>query len=114
MNRVINDLCVLDVTESGFVVMELAEGGTREEVNQRTSAAPQVRPPPIAAKSTNCPGFRRPSAAASESASGTEAAEVAGPVGEVEAREAPAVGGQAIPKAHGRERPGRGGRTPGG
>ena len=38
VNRVITDLCVLDVTESGFVVIELAEGTTREQVTQRTGA----------------------------------------------------------------------------
>jgi 3-oxoacid CoA-transferase subunit B len=38
VNRVITDLCVLDVTDSGFVVVELAEGIAREEVERRTGA----------------------------------------------------------------------------
>ncbi len=39
VDRVITDLCVLDVTHSGFEVIELAEGVTRDEVKQRTEAA---------------------------------------------------------------------------
>jgi hypothetical protein len=42
----------------------------------RTSAEPQVRPPPSASISTRWPPRMRPSATASASASGTEAAEV--------------------------------------
>lgn len=38
VHRVITDLCVLDVTESGFAVVELAEGVTRELLEQRTGA----------------------------------------------------------------------------
>ena len=38
VHRVITDLCVLDVTDSGFEVVELADGVTREEVEQRTEA----------------------------------------------------------------------------
>ena len=38
VNRVITDLCVLDVTETGFAVVELAEGVTRQEVEARTGA----------------------------------------------------------------------------
>lgn len=38
VHRVITDLCVLDVTESGFVAVELAEGVTREQVEERTAA----------------------------------------------------------------------------
>ncbi len=38
VNRVITDLCVLDVTASGFEVVELAEGVTRREVEERTGA----------------------------------------------------------------------------
>ena len=34
VHRVITDLCVLDVTPSGFEVTELAEGTTREEVER--------------------------------------------------------------------------------
>ena len=41
VDRVITDLCVLDVTPSGFEVLELAEGVTAGEVEQRTGA--QVR-----------------------------------------------------------------------
>jgi 3-oxoacid CoA-transferase subunit B len=38
VDRVITDLCVLDVTPTGFQVVELAEGVTREQVEQRTEA----------------------------------------------------------------------------
>ena len=38
VKRVITDLCVLDVTPSGFEVIELASGVTREQVEQRTEA----------------------------------------------------------------------------
>jgi 3-oxoacid CoA-transferase subunit B len=39
VDRVITDLCVIDVRESGFEVVELAHGVTRDEVQQRTEAA---------------------------------------------------------------------------
>jgi 3-oxoacid CoA-transferase subunit B len=39
VNRVITDLCVLDVTPEGFQLVELAEGVTREEVERRTGAS---------------------------------------------------------------------------
>jgi len=39
VNRVITELCVLDVTADGFVLVELADGATREEVERRTEAA---------------------------------------------------------------------------
>jgi 3-oxoacid CoA-transferase B subunit len=39
VHRVITDLCVLDVTDSGFEVVELADGITREEVERRTEAS---------------------------------------------------------------------------
>jgi 3-oxoacid CoA-transferase subunit B len=38
VHRVITDLCVLDVTSSGFVVIELAGEVTRQQVEQRTEA----------------------------------------------------------------------------
>jgi 3-oxoacid CoA-transferase subunit B len=38
VHRVITDLCVLDITPSGFELIELAEGVTRETVEQRTAA----------------------------------------------------------------------------
>jgi 3-oxoacid CoA-transferase subunit B len=38
VHRVITDLCVMDVTESGFEAIELADGATREEVERRTQA----------------------------------------------------------------------------
>ncbi len=38
VHRVITDLCVLDVTPTGFAVIELAEGVAHEEVEQRTEA----------------------------------------------------------------------------
>lgn len=39
VHRVITDLCVLDVTDSGFEVVELADGVAREQVMLRTEAA---------------------------------------------------------------------------
>jgi len=39
VERVITDLCVLDVTPEGFALIELAEGVTHEEVQRRTDAA---------------------------------------------------------------------------
>jgi 3-oxoacid CoA-transferase subunit B len=39
VQRVITDLCVMDVTPAGFQVVELGEGVTREIVEQRTEAA---------------------------------------------------------------------------
>jgi 3-oxoacid CoA-transferase subunit B len=38
VNRIITDLCVLDVTPSGFEVIELAEGVTADLIEQRTGA----------------------------------------------------------------------------
>jgi 3-oxoacid CoA-transferase subunit B len=38
VHRVITDLCVLDVTHSGFESFELAPGVTRQEVERRTEA----------------------------------------------------------------------------
>ncbi len=38
VERVITDLCVLDVMDSGFEVIERAAGVTREEVERRTAA----------------------------------------------------------------------------
>ncbi|HZB87639.1 MAG TPA: CoA transferase subunit B [Terracidiphilus sp.] len=43
VQRVITDLCVLDVTASGFEVIELADGVTREQVEQRTEAPVSFR-----------------------------------------------------------------------
>lgn len=39
VNRVITDLCVLDVTDSGFEVIELAPAVTRDEVERRSEAS---------------------------------------------------------------------------
>jgi len=39
VHRVITDLCVLDITPSGFEVIELAEGATRQHVELRTEAS---------------------------------------------------------------------------
>jgi 3-oxoacid CoA-transferase subunit B len=39
VNRVITDLCVLDVTPSGFEVIELASSVAREQVEQQTEAS---------------------------------------------------------------------------
>jgi 3-oxoacid CoA-transferase subunit B len=43
VHRVITDLCVLDVTASGFEVIELAVGVTRATVTERTEAALHFR-----------------------------------------------------------------------
>jgi 3-oxoacid CoA-transferase subunit B len=43
VHRVLTDLCVLDVTTSGFEVIELAYGVTREQVEQRTEASLRFR-----------------------------------------------------------------------
>ena len=43
VHRVITDLCVLDVTPTGFEVMELADGVMREMVVERTEAAVHFR-----------------------------------------------------------------------
>ena len=43
VHRVITDLCVLDVTPAGFEVVELADGVTREQVEQRTGAPLRFR-----------------------------------------------------------------------
>ena len=42
VDRVITDLCVLDVTPKGFELVELADGATREEVEKRTDASVHV------------------------------------------------------------------------
>jgi 3-oxoacid CoA-transferase subunit B len=39
VDRVITDLCVLDVTPAGFRLVELAESVTREQVEERSEAA---------------------------------------------------------------------------
>lgn len=39
VNRVITDLCVLDVTDEGFLLIELAECVSRGQVEERTEAA---------------------------------------------------------------------------
>jgi 3-oxoacid CoA-transferase subunit B len=39
VQRVITDLCVLDVAPGGFEVIELASGVTREQVEQQTQAS---------------------------------------------------------------------------
>jgi len=38
VHRIVTDLCVIDITPSGFEVVELADGVTREMVEQRTGA----------------------------------------------------------------------------
>ena len=38
VNRIITDLCVLDVTPEGFKLVELAPGVTREQLQERTGA----------------------------------------------------------------------------
>jgi acyl CoA:acetate/3-ketoacid CoA transferase beta subunit len=36
---VITDLCVVDIADSGFEVVELAEGVTREQIKERTQGS---------------------------------------------------------------------------
>jgi len=43
VRRVITDLCVLDITGTGFEVIELADGVTRDLVEQRTDAPVRFR-----------------------------------------------------------------------
>jgi 3-oxoacid CoA-transferase B subunit len=43
VHRVITDLCALDVTDSGFEAFELADGVTRDEVEQRSGAPLRFR-----------------------------------------------------------------------
>jgi 3-oxoacid CoA-transferase subunit B len=43
VHRVITDLCVLNVTPTGFEVTELADGVPRETVADRTEAAVRFR-----------------------------------------------------------------------
>ncbi len=43
VHRVITDLCVLDVTPTGFEVIEVAEGVTREQIEQETDAPVRFR-----------------------------------------------------------------------
>ena len=43
VGRVITDLCVLDVTDAGFEVIELAEGASRQQVEERSEAALSFR-----------------------------------------------------------------------
>jgi 3-oxoacid CoA-transferase subunit B len=45
VNRVITDLCVLDVTSDGFKVTELADGVTRAQVEERTEAQVRFKTP---------------------------------------------------------------------
>src|ERR1700760_3467123 len=75
VNRVITDLCVLDVTPAGLKLVELAPGVTREEVQEKTGAAlqgwplPTLRRSPIrrrsssrrASTTTSSIGWTRPS-----------------------------------------------------
>jgi len=43
VHRVITDLCVLDLTDRGFEVFELADGVSREQVQERTGAQVHFR-----------------------------------------------------------------------
>jgi 3-oxoacid CoA-transferase subunit B len=43
VHRVITDLCVMDVTASGFEVIELADGVTRAQVEEKTDAPVRFR-----------------------------------------------------------------------
>jgi 3-oxoacid CoA-transferase subunit B len=44
VHRVITDLCVVDVTPAGFEVFELADGVTREQVEEKTEAPMHFHP----------------------------------------------------------------------
>jgi 3-oxoacid CoA-transferase subunit B len=44
VHRIITDLCVLDIAKTGFEVIELAEGVSREQLEQRTVAPLRFRP----------------------------------------------------------------------
>jgi 3-oxoacid CoA-transferase subunit B len=43
VHRVITDLCVIDITPAGFEVIELADGVTRRQVEERTEAQLRFR-----------------------------------------------------------------------
>lgn len=43
VHRVITDLCVFDVTAGGFEVIEMADGVTRSQVEERTEASVRFR-----------------------------------------------------------------------
>ncbi len=43
VHRVITELCVIDVTAAGFEVIEVAEGVTRRQIEERTEAALRFR-----------------------------------------------------------------------
>jgi 3-oxoacid CoA-transferase subunit B len=43
VHRVITDLCVLDVTDHGFQIVELADGVSHEQVQERTGAPLRFR-----------------------------------------------------------------------
>jgi 3-oxoacid CoA-transferase subunit B len=43
VQRVITDLCVLDVTPAGFEMLEMAEGVARDEIERRTDAPVRFR-----------------------------------------------------------------------
>jgi 3-oxoacid CoA-transferase subunit B len=49
VDRVITDLCVLDVTAAGFEVIELADGVTRDQVEERTEGQLRFRGSSLAA-----------------------------------------------------------------
>ena len=44
VHRIITDLCVLDIAKTGFEVIELAEGVSREQLEQRTVSPLRFRP----------------------------------------------------------------------
>ena len=44
VTRVITDLCVLDISDAGFELIELASGVTREHVEQQTAAPVTISP----------------------------------------------------------------------
>ncbi len=48
VNRIITDLCVLDITPEGFEVLELADGVTPEMIEKRTGAPVQFVEVPVA------------------------------------------------------------------
>jgi len=62
VNRIITDLGVFDVTPSGFVAIELAEGVTPQQVEQRTGASVRYSHQAVSEQPTTLTSPKRPSA----------------------------------------------------
>src|SRR4029453_19644142 len=69
-------MTVVELIFQGFRGQYRNRPEASEGIYQRTSTAPQVKPPPIASISTMSPALIRPSLAATSRASGMDAAEV--------------------------------------